>query len=541
MRKLGLRILVLTGCIGQMFFAAGQEAVPNKTIEVTSAFKPTLRTPAKLGFTAAPALQDSTRKVNPYQVPVQNLAFGYTPSALKPLAFTDTMQPAAGKAWLKLGYGNFSTPYFNGVVAFGNGDKTSGSFNANYLSQKGKLPHQQYMQYGINANAFVNLNERQQLSVQGGVDGFTTYRYGYRPEALVFEKSTIKQQFTDVHAAVGLNNGKNPTAPLYYDAQVGAHLFSDKNDGKESTLNFKLPFEKRFSDKLQLQIGISGMLNRFKSDTVDVSNNLFLLNAGAKFVVNKNLQLKAGIIPSWSSNTFKLLPDLQAEFLVNNRQLVVEAGFKGYYNEQTYRGLTRVNPWIGQPDTLTNTRNTEFYGGIKVAVNDQIAFRVKVGFISMANVPLFLNDVGDGKTFRTVFEPNMNNLAIGGEFIWHIGDKIDWYNSLNVNTYGDLERYEKAFGLLPLTFNSTLRAQLVKGLKLKADLYNFTAAWYRSGAGQASKGQSGVDLNAGLEFSLHKNVDLWLQFNNVLNSSYERWHQYQVLGFQALGGVVIHL
>ncbi|TAD86326.1 MAG: hypothetical protein EAY75_08725 [Bacteroidetes bacterium] len=528
-------------CLLLQHLAVGQDALPQKTIEVTSAFKPTLRTPAKLAFTAAPAIQDSNRTVAPYQVPVQNLAFGYTPSALKPLAFSDTVQHGTQKAWLKLGYGNFATPFFNGVVAFGDGKKTTGSVNANFLSQKGKLPHQQYLQYGIGANAFVNLNPRQQFSVKGGVDGFTTYRYGYRPETLVFNKKQIRQQFTDVHAAVGLNNAKNPTAPLYYDTQLGVHLFSDNINGKESTVHFKMPFEKQFSNKVQLQLGVAGMLNQFKSDTIDVSNHLFLLNAGVQFLASENLRFKVGLVPSWSSKEFKVLPDLQAELLVNNQKVIVEAGLKGYYNEQTYRGLTRINPWIAQPDTLNNTRNTEFYGAIKTAIGTQVSFRVKVGFVTMANVPLFVNDKGDGKTFRTIFEPKMNNVAIASELIWHIGDKIDWYNSLNVNAYGNFSQAEKAYGLLPVTFNSTLRAQLAKGLAAKVDLYNFAAAWYRSSAGVANKGQSGIDLNAGIEYALHKKVALWLQFNNILNSTYQRWHQYQVLGFQVLGGVVIQL
>jgi hypothetical protein len=49
-----------------------------------------------------------------------------------------------------------------------------------------------------------------------------------------------------------------------------------------------------------------------------------------------------------------------------------------------------------------------------------------------------------------------------------------------------------------------------------------------------------LDLNAGLEFDVHKKVKLWLQLNNIVNQDYQRWNQYRVFGFQALGGAIFH-
>ena len=46
------------------------------------------------------------------------------------------------------------------------------------------------------------------------------------------------------------------------------------------------------------------------------------------------------------------------------------------------------------------------------------------------------------------------------------------------------------------------------------------------------------DLNAGLEFKITKNLNLWTQFNNVFNKEYQRWNQYPVYGFNFTGGIV---
>jgi hypothetical protein len=55
---------------------------------------------------------------------------------------------------------------------------------------------------------------------------------------------------------------------------------------------------------------------------------------------------------------------------------------------------------------------------------------------------------------------------------------------------------------------------------------------------QSERLKSAYDLNAGVEFTVMPKLNLWLQFNNILNNKYERWNQYQVLGFNFLGGIV---
>jgi len=73
-------------------------------------------------------------------------------------------------------------------------------------------------------------------------------------------------------------------------------------------------------------------------------------------------------------------------------------------------------------------------------------------------------------------------------------------------------------------------------------LYAFGGAPYRSkvGAGiyKDVRGQSGVDVSAGVEFKITKALNLWLQMNNIFNNKYERWNQYPVYGFNILGGIV---
>ena len=56
------------------------------TVDITSAFKPVLKESAKINFNASPAVNDTTKPRLNYDIPNQNLLFGYTPGSLRPLA-----------------------------------------------------------------------------------------------------------------------------------------------------------------------------------------------------------------------------------------------------------------------------------------------------------------------------------------------------------------------------------------------------------------------------------------------------------------------
>lgn len=522
--------------------ASAQDARPKKTIDITSTFKPTLRTPSKIAFTASPSLSDSTRPSLQYHVPVQNLSFSFTPSSLKPLAYEDNGAAAeSNKAYIKLGFGNFTTPYAKAAVGFGDGVRSNGSLEGDYTSSKGDMPYQQFSKYGLRGSAILNATDKNDLRLHAGLQGLSTYRYGFNPDTLKFSKDSLRLSYNDFTGGASFTNRRDLDAPFWYDPSASFHFFADNHRGKEVQFNFALPFEKNITDAIGVQLGLSGMLDKFTGETTGFSNNLFQLKAAVNTNITENVQLHAGVIPSWNNSVFKLLPDVQADFLINGSNFVFQAGWKGYYDENTFRSLVAFNPWIQQPDSITNTSNSEFFGAVKAVLDEHFSFRIKTGYVNQTNVPLFVNDFGDGKTYRVINELRMNKVHLGGEVAYISGEKFQWYNSIALNTYGGLDKAPKAYGLLPFELRSSARAQIIKDLYLKADLYNFAGTWYAAKNNDTKKSGSGFDLNAGAEFHLLSKLDLWLQFNNILNQKYQRWNQYPVLGFQALGGVIFHL
>ena len=80
--------------------------------------------------------------------------------------------------------------------------------------------------------------------------------------------------------------------------------------------------------------------------------------------------------------------------------------------------------------------------------------------------------------------------------------------------------------------------QIIKDLWLKTDIYGWNRTLYQQYDGGVDRLDGALDLNAGLEFKVSRSLNLWAQFNNLTNKSYERWNQYPVYGFNFVGGVV---
>jgi hypothetical protein len=91
--------------------------------------------------------------------------------------------------------------------------------------------------------------------------------------------------------------------------------------------------------------------------------------------------------------------------------------------------------------------------------------------------------------------------------------------------------------MFPREINLSLRWRLLKDLWLTSDLWSWDGPQFREKDGSPEKGDAAFDLNAGAEFRITKNFNLWIQMNNIFNNKYERWNQYQVFGFNILGGI----
>ena len=111
----------------------GDTTLPPRTVVVTSEFTPALKQTSKINFNAATPLPDSVSPKLEYDIPVQNLSFSYRSPALKAMAENiDSTPHWSNTNFLKLGYGNYTTPYPQAGLSFGNGVNSVINVNGKY-------------------------------------------------------------------------------------------------------------------------------------------------------------------------------------------------------------------------------------------------------------------------------------------------------------------------------------------------------------------------------------------------------------------------
>ena len=518
-----------------------QDTTRRQTIQITSSYKPSLRNTVKINLYASPISSDTSHPKLAYNIPPENLFFSYQPVSLKPLSLqADTSLKLGNRNELKLGYGNLSTPYISGGFSFGDGKHNLGNIYGNYISSRGKIQNQDFSEINLKGTGSL-FSAKHETYAAVAFAQHEHYLYGYDHSLDSFAKADIRRSYQDFSAKVGFRNIANNELGFNYDPHLEVHEFSRENKASETTLILNLPVEKRFSDAVSVKVAALGNFDKYqlKGSTTSVSNNLFQL-APELVYYSDRFTFHGGVTPSWNNNDLAVLPNIYGEAQLQEKVLMIQAGWVGRFIPNSFRTLSGENPYMQDPISFNNTKEIQYYGGIKATVGKHFSFNAKAAFISYTNMPLFVNDTLSGKSFVLVNESKLSNLQIHGDMNFISQDKFTLTGALDLNSYTGLHDNAKAWGLFPLKLTGSLRWNAFEQVLFKADVIAFSGAKALLKNNIEKNMKGGTDLSAGAEFKLNKQFSVWLDFDNLLNSNYERWNQYPVYGFQVIGGVIVH-
>ncbi|HMU45854.1 MAG TPA: hypothetical protein PKC72_05760 [Chitinophagaceae bacterium] len=519
-----------------------QKDTTKKGIDIISSFKPVLKESAKINFNASPPSADTTKPRLTYNIPNQNLLFAYQPGSLKPLALNiDSTGRFDNNSYIKAGFGSLRTPFVQAGISFGDGNTAGLNIYAKHVGSDGKMDYQKFASTNVRLTGFYKSGNNLEWNAGIGMKQDRTYKYGYMPASLSFPTDSLKQSFQTIGGRVSVHNINKTEFGLTYAPELKIDVFSDNHKNSESNTVLNLPLEKTLGKEFAVNLGITFDLTRVSPDNKSAINNTMYFISPSVLYKTANLNVQAGIRPSWDNKTFKMFPNILADISTYDSRFTFQAGWTGYIRKTTYQYLASQNPWLWLPATFKNTWIEERFAGFKGSVGDHFTYSAKVGFNKINNQPLFINDTtagSDGKSFVVVNERKMNVVHFGGELGYNIHEKFSLIAGVTYNQYSAFKDNAKAWGLLPLELRAGMRLQIIKDLWLKSDLFAWSGPQYLKMNGSNAKLDGAFDLNAGLEFKITKNLNLWTQFNNLFNKEYQRWNQYPVYGFNFVGGIV---
>ena len=539
--KYKLLVFLIANCLLPIVTFAQIDTAKKQTIDITSSYKPVLRNAVKINFSASHLNADTIKPKMNYTVPSQNLFYAYQPISLRPWALQqDTNLYLGIRNYIKVGYGNYSTPYVNAGFSFGDGKKMLINLYANYISSKGKIANQDYTQLQIKANA-VFFTPKNEVYVGAQLSQNNNYLYGYNHSLYTFKKDSVRQQFQDLVLIGGVRNTTSGEYGISYNPNITVINFTNKNKVNESTVIANAPITKTFGDAFMLKIDakadITSYTTKNLASNIKFSNNVFQI-APSIAISSPRFSINAGIVPTWNNGVFVWLPNVFAEAQVKEKTFLIQAGWIGRYTKNTYRNLTALNPFLTTIPFQKNTKEIEYYGGIKATVGKHFSFNLKGGIVSFNDMPLFINDTAtDNKAFNISNEKSVQSLRIHGDLSFINQDKFTLTAGLTFNGYTLLQSNAKAWNTVPMEITSSLRWWAFKQVLLKADLYAFSGGNYLTKGNKAQSFSGGTDISVGAEFKVNNRFSAWIDINNIANQKYQRWHAYEVYGLNLLGGI----
>ena len=156
---------------------------------------------------------------------------------------------------------------------------------------------------------------------------------------------------------------------------------------------------------------------------------------------------------------------------------------------------------------------------------------------------LFVNDTiwSDLYRFDVVYD-KVNALGVTGSISYQAGEKLKVDALVSYNKYATTNELH-AWNLAPLDIKLRGSYNLYDKIYIKSDLTFLSGRKSPGGLfsteDNPEKFELGfvADANLHLEYRLNTRFSAFLQFNNLAAQKYFRWNQYQVQGFQVLGGV----
>ena len=572
-------VLILIMSLGQVF----SQKKPKKkdsiveVINIITSYTPTISDAFKIKKTPKIILSNTiSKKKLSYSIFSAPVASTFVPKSGVVKGIDVGKKERLFDNYLALGFGNYTTPFIEFFLHQNRKFETDYGIYLKYTSSENGVK-----------NTFLN-NEFSTLNLGGFYlkeeRGFTwkiggnMYQKQYNWYGLPnisFDNNTInsiaaKQTygFYEVESEVVFEDS-------YFDNIKGAlSLFDDKFGSKEvgfllkPSLKIPLGFISKNLSELELETNINYLQGEFEQNYLNNSNikySFFNLGIHPVYRVNWNkLSIKLGSKIYLTSDIENSLtdilayPDIEITYPVITNLINLYAGAGGDLYMNSFQKFSEQNPFVSPTLFLTQTNEQyNLFGGINGTISSNISFNVKTSYKSNEDHALF---VRNNSKSNGVF--NASTSLLGYEYGNSFNVFYDDISTLSI--FGEIEidaskRFSIGATIQTNTYTTTFQQEAWNLPKIEGAIYGEykNNNWYANAniffVGSRMDVQyngtfpstiasiesldafTDMNLNGGYHFSDF--FSAFVKLNNILGTDYDRYANYNVLGFQALAGI----
>ena len=477
------------------------------------------------------------------------------------------------------GYGNYASPYAELFIhktnRFSNKFGLHATYNASEENIKNSVLNSNFLNF--NMTTFFKQEERSfdwKVSIDAAQNNYNWYGL---PQDKNFTENTISA----IHEAQNYQHLKLVGGFKFHDSyidfgKVAVSYFTDKFKSSEVLVNFDanlafpLDFLSSSLNDISVATGVAFLNGSFQNNYANTSKidyNIITAKLIPEYTLNYlGISLKASLrtflsldIENEATNFF-MFPDVFLQTRILQKYMNGYAGFTGNLETNTYQEFTEENPYVSPTLFITQTAETSnFFIGFKGNINKNINYNLKASIKKEEDKPLFLrnNSKSNGTTSTENSQP-LKGYEYGNSFSIYYDDvkttsifaEIEYLfdKNLTFTTHIKYDNYTTTNALenwnLPSLQTSILANYTSEKWYANTTIYYVSerkdavyTATFPSRLNGTETLNSFVDVNLNGGYHFNDKFSAFLRLNNVLNTAYQRFANFNTQGFQALAGI----
>lgn len=562
-----LSIVLFLGVALGAFGQTQNDSLKNSDVIIKKEYEPRISDAFKLSDN--PKLLDTNITIDkdvPYSVRTKRVETSFEPKPIKPAKMKGEPLNKLYKAYALFGLGNYLTTRGELVINNTRSRKLDYGFKAWHHGSRGNVKDRGYSGFTDNNFSLYGQKFFYNKIVSGNLDYDlnSLHYYGFNPDDInstavtddSLSKGNIAQNFQNIEPTLRFKTYYKDSNKYNLDAIVRYAHYWDKQNSKEDNFYASGTIDRYFNTEFaQLTAWVD--VNSFKFDRsgTNKKENSTLFGLKPSVVTGKDKwKLRVGgeiVMSSGSKQDFFFYPDLYIKYDLVKDILIPYAGVNGSVKRNSYKNLTRVNPFIiSNPNTGVENTKYNVYGGIRGEIATHLSFNAFGSFKQVEDMALFLNrkDSVGGFEIANRFNVRYDDVTVtnlGAEIGYQKGKKISVlfkgeyfiYNTKNEKAAWNMPDYK-------LSLNG--KYNIGEKIRITADVFvigeRTAYTWLAEGNESFGNGIYGktlkplFDLNLGVEYFFNPNWTAFIRTYNLANSRYAIYNEYYQQGATVLIG-----
>ncbi len=554
-------------------------------VEVTKAYQPTIPEAVKINEIPKIKNEPAETPTFDYSIYSKPVFSTFDPTPVAAAKMVGDPRPEMKNGLLKIGLGNYLTPY--GELFFNAQPGKKGNFGMHFkhLSSSGKL--KLLNEDKVSAPQSENLAEifgqhffrRSTFSGSLSYDRKALTYYGYAGDLLTDDQKDQmipyfgdRQYFSKGAGSIRLKSETMAKYDFNYDFGARYHYLISKTGQTEKQAEISGELSKKIDSALGLLdfSVIHYQIDSIWNDAINAfgRNRQFILEANPSFTwETRTASIQLGLNTALefekdAPNEFYIWPKIKAEWSPVERVLTLFAGVDGHLKHNSYSAIAEENPYV---DPYHNIQNANykyiFSGGLKGKLTQKTNYVAQASYSVVEDQHFYLikgfeafNPIYPTPKLENTFSweyDDVNVLKLSGEVLHPVSENFSLHLMGNYYAYKLKEQAEAwQMPVYELLFSGVYRPS--QQLKFTTDIF---VSGGRKGLVLDSKWQDPlsnsvnvpekiafgmdpvIDLNAGAEYQFSNKLNFFVKLNNFGFQKYEQWLGYTNRGFNWLTGL----